>query len=129
MAAFNGSTSMRGDFRCSLCQQRNVFHCEHDTPYRDQYLGSTDQERLQSNATSGRREAQTNATTASSGRDAYRNANNHSSTSNHATTSNGAGGGRVVDTRNQQGSKLKQNTTDKAKAEEEQKKKKSCVIL
>jgi hypothetical protein len=32
----------RGDFRCALCRDKGCFHCEHDTPYRDQYLGTYD---------------------------------------------------------------------------------------
>ncbi|CAF2510389.1 unnamed protein product [Rotaria sp. Silwood2] len=32
----------RGDFRCGLCRQKGAFHCEHDTPYRDIYLGTFD---------------------------------------------------------------------------------------
>ena len=137
MSTYIGSASVREDFRCLLCRQRNVFHCEHDTPYRDQYLGATDQERLEMNPTSGRREAHASAThngkdahmsTTNGGRDAHRNLNNHSSTSNHATTNNGIG--RIVDTRMHPGAKSKPNPVEKVKAEEEQKKKKSsCVIL
>lgn len=36
---------LRDDFRCSLCRQKNAFHCEHDTPYRDQLIGSYDPEK------------------------------------------------------------------------------------
>lgn len=32
----------RDDLRCTLCRQRDAFHCEHDTPYRDIYLGIFD---------------------------------------------------------------------------------------
>jgi len=28
----------RTDFRCGICQRKDAFHCEHATPYRDQYL-------------------------------------------------------------------------------------------
>ena len=45
MATFSGLAPVRDDFRCSLCRQKNAFHCEHDTPYRDQLLGSYDQEK------------------------------------------------------------------------------------
>ncbi|UJR09231.1 hypothetical protein I4U23_013478 [Adineta vaga] len=31
---------MRTDFRCAICQRKNVFHCEHDTPHRDRFLGA-----------------------------------------------------------------------------------------
>ncbi len=33
-------TQTRTDFRCVLCRRMNAFHCEHDTPYRDRYLGT-----------------------------------------------------------------------------------------
>jgi hypothetical protein len=32
----------RGDFRCAVCRDKACFHCEHDTPYRDIYLGTYD---------------------------------------------------------------------------------------
>lgn len=35
-------TPVRVDLRCALCQQKSAFVCEHDTPYRDQYLGIFD---------------------------------------------------------------------------------------
>ena len=44
MATFSTLPAVRDDFRCSLCRQKNTFHCEHDTPYRDQLLGTYDQE-------------------------------------------------------------------------------------
>ncbi|CAF1459816.1 unnamed protein product [Adineta ricciae] len=34
------SSHMRTDFRCAICQRKNVFHCEHDTPHRDRFLGA-----------------------------------------------------------------------------------------
>jgi hypothetical protein len=39
----DNSSAMRYDFRCNLCRVKNVFHCEHDTPYRDQFLGIYDE--------------------------------------------------------------------------------------
>ena len=39
----DNSPMMRYDFRCNLCRIKNVFHCEHDTPYRDQFLGLQDE--------------------------------------------------------------------------------------
>ncbi|CAF1355848.1 unnamed protein product [Rotaria sordida] len=30
------------DLRCGICRQKGIFYCEHDTPYRDQYLGTFD---------------------------------------------------------------------------------------
>ncbi|CAF1350926.1 unnamed protein product [Rotaria magnacalcarata] len=32
----------RGDSRCGICRQKGIFKCEHDTPYRDLYLGVFD---------------------------------------------------------------------------------------
>ena len=40
MAVSSAYSSGRNDFRCAVCRQKNAFHCEHDTPYRDQYLGT-----------------------------------------------------------------------------------------
>ncbi|CAF1590216.1 unnamed protein product, partial [Didymodactylos carnosus] len=40
--AYNNNLPIREDFRCALCRQKNVFHCEHDTKYRDQILGTYD---------------------------------------------------------------------------------------
>lgn len=35
--------SIRTDFRCAICRRKNTFHCEHDTPIRDQFLGANEQ--------------------------------------------------------------------------------------
>ncbi|CAF3364411.1 unnamed protein product [Rotaria socialis] len=58
MAVYSGLASVRDDFRCSLCQQKNTFHCEHDTPYRDQLLGSYDSSKPHSVSSISRRELQ-----------------------------------------------------------------------
>ena len=42
MDSFGGMAPVRDDFRCSVCQRKHAFHCEHDTPYRDQILGTYD---------------------------------------------------------------------------------------
>jgi hypothetical protein len=42
---------VRGDFRCGVCQRKNAFHCEHETPYRDKYLDFDTDERSQTNRT------------------------------------------------------------------------------
>jgi len=57
MATFSGLAVVRDDFRCSLCQRKNAFHCEHDTPYRDQLLGTYDQEKPRMSASNSRRES------------------------------------------------------------------------
>lgn len=31
--------TIREDLRCGICRQKKIFVCEHDTPYRDQFLG------------------------------------------------------------------------------------------
>ncbi|CAF3463041.1 unnamed protein product [Rotaria socialis] len=33
---------LRENNRCGICRQKGIFHCEHDTPYRDIYLGVFD---------------------------------------------------------------------------------------
>jgi hypothetical protein len=56
MATFAGLAPVRDDFRCSLCRQKNVFHCEHDTPYRDQLLGMYGQEKPHMTSANSRRQ-------------------------------------------------------------------------
>ncbi|CAF1114437.1 unnamed protein product [Rotaria magnacalcarata] len=56
MAVYSGLASVRDDFRCSLCVQKHTFHCEHDTPYRDQLLGSYDSSKPHSVSSNSRRE-------------------------------------------------------------------------
>ena len=56
------SFSVRDDFRCGLCRQKNAFHCEHDTPYRDQYLGVYDPSNPQSMPVNNRRAKSETAT-------------------------------------------------------------------
>lgn len=34
--------NIRDDFRCAVCRRKSAFHCEHDTPYRDELLGTYD---------------------------------------------------------------------------------------
>lgn len=42
MDSFGGLAPVRDDFRCYVCRRKHAFHCEHDTPYRDQMLGTFD---------------------------------------------------------------------------------------
>ena len=58
MATFYGLPSVRDDFRCSICRQKNAFHCEHDTPYRDQLLGLSDQANFRITTGNSRRHSQ-----------------------------------------------------------------------
>jgi len=58
MATFFGLPPVRDDFRCSLCRQKNTFHCEHDTPYRDQLLGTYEQEKSYMMSRNSRRDVQ-----------------------------------------------------------------------
>ncbi|CAF0948422.1 unnamed protein product [Adineta ricciae] len=44
MALQSGSPSVRDDYRCHTCRQQNVFRCEHDTRYRDQFLDNFGEE-------------------------------------------------------------------------------------
>jgi len=46
MATFPDPVQGRSDYRCSICRQKNVFNCEHNTPYRDQFLDTYGQEKL-----------------------------------------------------------------------------------
>ena len=47
MASYGGVPGIRDDFRCLVCRQKSVFHCEHDTPYRDQYLSIVEEQIIQ----------------------------------------------------------------------------------
>lgn len=58
MPTYSGAPSVRDDFRCEPCRQKNAFHCEHDTPYRDQLLGTYDQDKSQFVPANSRRETQ-----------------------------------------------------------------------
>jgi uncharacterized cupredoxin-like copper-binding protein len=112
----------RGDFRCGICQQKNVFHCEHDTPYRDQYLGTNDPNTSRTHMNSSRQ------STTHVGMH-----NNHSSKNNNGlhternvNSKAGAQGQKsdktTVDNHNN-------NTNGSSKTFEPNKKSKSCVIL
>lgn len=78
MPSFNGLPAVRDDFRCSLCRHKHAFHCEHDTPYRDQLLGSYDAERPEVAPTTSRRDSQRTR--------ASNNTSSHSKKRNKATT-------------------------------------------
>lgn len=34
--------NVRDDFRCAICRRKRAFQCEHNTPYRDEFLGIDD---------------------------------------------------------------------------------------
>ncbi|CAF0944402.1 unnamed protein product [Adineta steineri] len=58
MATFSGKRIQQEDFRCAICRQKNVFHCEHNTPYRDQFRDTYVPERLHMMSTTNQREIQ-----------------------------------------------------------------------
>ncbi len=127
MAAIPGLT-LRDDFRCSLCQRKNAFHCEHDTPYRDQLLGTHDQAQSSMSSTTDRRESR---------RIGSFN-NNNNSTSNiriqHTTTGrnniNSSANAKHQPDRKADHSALSHaNSSDIVNTNEQKIKKKSCVIL
>jgi hypothetical protein len=110
----------RDDFRCFVCRNKEAFHCEHDTPYRDQYLGTF-------NASSPRNTIIIRPkTTSASGN--VNSKSNGGTNPNRQIKSN-------VGARNQKNKKLDQKTTADNEADqtpeedEETPKSKSCVIL
>jgi hypothetical protein len=128
MATYSGLATVRDDFRCSLCRQKNAFHCEHDTPYRDQLLGTYDQVKPHMSASSSRRETHRTGSHVS----------NNTSLTSHNTTRK-ISTAHNADVRYQQG-KIPENSTvshttidpvsyNYARTYEHKQKKKSCVIL
>lgn len=63
MDSFGGLAPVRDDFRCAVCQRKHAFHCEHDTPYRDQILGTYDRGQSQPRSSNSRRATQRTSTT------------------------------------------------------------------
>ena len=111
MATLSGSTQERSDLRCSLCRQKNAFHCEHNTPYRDQFLDGYGQEKPHNQRDSHRKSSNTNN---------YPVVNNRT----HDIDSN-------ADVRYQQGRRSDHNTfpnSNGSKKQKKKKKKKACVI-
>lgn len=114
MPSYGGVQTVRDDYRCLMCRQKDVFHCEHDTPYRDRFLLAKEQERRESN----RNNAATTGQVTNRGP-----ANNP----NGGTTNNTAGG-RGLNGQNLQRTPGNKTSTTGPKTDD-QKKKKSCVIL
>jgi hypothetical protein len=127
MAALPGLT-LRDDFRCSLCQRKNAFHCEHDTPYRDQLLGTHDQAQTYMTSTTNRRESR---------RKDFFNNNTNSTSNIHiqhsATGRNNINSSKTAkhqpDRKADHSALSHANSSDILNTNEQQKKKKSCVIL
>jgi len=124
------ASTERQDYRCGVCHMKNVCHCEHDTPYRDQLLQINDQtlpmhsRRTSQRAGSFNSKIPSNSTAHShyqQGRDTQ-NTNSSYTKSHHS--------------RYQQ-ERAKQNNTNGSyvppthsiEANEQKKKNKSCVIL
>jgi hypothetical protein len=110
----------RDDFRCFVCRNKEVFHCEHDTPYRDQYLGTF-------NANSPRNTLIIRPRTTSESKNVNSKSNGGTNPSRQIKSNVGA--------RNQKNKKLDQKNTADNEADqtpeedEETPKSKSCVIL
>lgn len=116
MPSYGGTTTMRGDYRCLICRQKDVFHCEHDTPYRDRFLVDKELERNQSDSNSGsKRNQQSQGTQPNPSKDPK--------AAPIKTVVLGAG-----NTRKQQLPVTTQTTTTN-KTPNDKKDKKSCVIL
>jgi len=101
------ASTERQDYRCGVCQMKNVFHCEHDTPYRDQYLNMFDP-KLPRNTfidSKNSRKKQSSSSTSASGQ----HANYKSTDRNKKTTAT--------------------NGTTPSTDKDKQTKTKSCVIL
>lgn len=123
MATFSSYSAVRDDFRCSLCRQKNTFHCEHDTPYRDQLLGTYEQEKPSTISTHGRRESHRSR----SQENKYHNSsNNHTMQNTHNGHPNG-------DPRYLQSNRpvnvTSPNQYQYPKTTEDKKQKKGCIIL
>jgi hypothetical protein len=120
MPVYSDRPAVREDFRCGLCRQKNVFHCEHDTPYRDRYLGAYDQERIDMDPNDQRRQPR--------GRSGYNGS--------HAGPYDGMQSSRTTDAGFQSSRRSDGNSTARASThghvkanEHHQKKKQCCVIL
>jgi hypothetical protein len=148
------SLAVRDDFRCSLCRQKSAFHCEHDTPYRDQILGTYDQEEQYVRTTnSGKASHRTgshnnkNSTTTSNqmhhtntGKASHQTGSHHNknstTTSNqmqHTNTeknTNSKAGAQYQQVKRPEHNTLSNtNPNGSIKKHEQKKKNKSCVIL
>jgi hypothetical protein len=123
--SFSGFAPVRDDFRCGVCRQKNVFHCEHDTPYRDRYLGAYEQEKPYMASTNSQRESHHSGS---------HNNKNHSTNSNGTqNTNNGRNVNAIVNSKYQPGNKSDNHSSANANGslttDEQKKKNKSCVIL
>jgi hypothetical protein len=115
MATFSDSVQGRSDYRCSICRQKSAFHCEHNTPYRDQFLDTYGQEKPYDQRDSQRTRS---------------NQNNNSANNNRMQNMNtGRNKNSNVDAQYRQNRRSYKNsfpnTNDSVKPK---KKKKSCVI-
>lgn len=112
----------RNDFRCGLCRQKNAFHCEHDTPYRDQYLGGYDSNTPRASLESSRRSRSENRKT------------DHS-IHNDGTHTQRQGNSNAAGVRYEQNKTLNKTNGDNhhvnqsSKTNKQKQKSKSCAIL
>jgi hypothetical protein len=136
MATLSGLAPVRDDFRCSLCRQKNAFHCEHDTPYRDQLLGSYYQEKPYMGSKNSRRDPHRKRASDNYYNDSTSNDNvRHANTDRNVNPNTGRNVNPNTDPRYQQSRKTEntsptnQYSYDHAKMNEQKTKNKSCVIL
>lgn len=119
------SIPTRNDFRCEVCRQKSVFHCEHDTPYRDQYLGTSEENFSRRTPNSSRRSVDTNRTSKTDNRPMNTNNDRTGKMDTNRSTN-----GRVGGVQYQQGQRPNPaQTNPPVKAQEQNSKSKSCVIL
>jgi hypothetical protein len=122
MATHSGLASVRDDFRCSVCRQKNAFHCEHDTPYRDQLLGTYNQ------------------VTTTSRRDNHRTGSHVTNSASSYNATHTTSTGQSTNARHQQHGRIQENSAvshttinpvsySHDGTYEQKKKKKTCVIL
>ena len=122
----------RSDFRCVLCQRKNVFHCEHDTPYRDRYLGAYDINSSQNHNNRSRKSKDDN-------RIHYNSTTNVGSTTRQQINSNDGGSTTRQQINTNDGVQYQQNqtlhtrtstnTSESSKKHGKKKETKSCVII
>ena len=117
MPSYGATPVMRDDYRCLICRQKDAFHCEHDTPYRDRFLDDKGRERRQSNNDTGPKPNPSN-----------QRAQQNLTTNTKTATSNPAGA-RQATTRTQQPTAVANRNTPTNQKPNDPKKTKSCVIL
>lgn len=121
----------RTDFRCGLCRQKGAFHCEHDTPYRDQYLASYDSNTPRTSVGSNNRRSKSETRTSTITNHSVNNGGVRTQRQVHTNAAAPAGTGARYE-QNKYSNKTyvdDQHVNYSTKTNEQNKKSKSCVIL